>query len=247
MTSPADRANYIHPTAVVADDVEIGHGNQIGPYAVILGPGRIGNDNWVGPHSSLGSPAESRRHRHGSPSASGPGRGFAIGDRNFLREYTSIHQGTERVTRLGSDCYLMTSSHVGHDSVIGDGCTLASQVVIAGHCTIGRDVTLGLGSVVHQFCVIGDGAMIGMQAAVNTDVLPFSMVTGPQARAVGANLRGLERWGVPAELTGAMAEWLRAGGRAERPSTGSEEVDQAFQDYLATPRRRSIRHEGQEP
>ena len=69
MTSPADRANDIHPTAVVADDVEIGHGNQIGPYAVILGPGRIGNDNWVGPHSSLGSPAKSRRHRHGSPDA----------------------------------------------------------------------------------------------------------------------------------------------------------------------------------
>ena len=77
----------------------------------------------------------------------------------------------------------MTSSHVGHDSVIGDGCTLASQVVIAGHCTIGHDVTLGLGSVVHQFCVIGNGAMIGMPAAVNTDI-STPMVTGPQARAV---------------------------------------------------------------
>ena len=174
MTSPADRADDIHPTAVVADDVEIGHGNQIGPYAVILGPGRIGNDNWVGPHSQ---PGVTRRIE--APPARVPQR---VRSRtrlrhwwpvNFLREYTSIHQGTERVTRLGSDCYLMTSSHVGHDPVIGDGCTLASQVVIAGHCTIGHDVTLGLGSVVHQFCVVGNGGMIGMQAAVNTDVLPL--------------------------------------------------------------------------
>jgi UDP-N-acetylglucosamine acyltransferase len=120
--------NDVHPTAIVAADVQMGTGNQIGPYAVVLGPGRIGDGNWIGPHVSLGLPAESRGHDHGPPGASGSGAGFAIGDGNYLREYASIHQGTERVTTIGSGCYLMTSSHVGHDSVIGGNVWLTTGV-----------------------------------------------------------------------------------------------------------------------
>ena len=54
--------NIIHPTAIVAHDVELGENNRIGPYSIIGGMGckvSIGSNNYFGAYNLIGSPAES--------------------------------------------------------------------------------------------------------------------------------------------------------------------------------------------
>ena len=209
--------NRIHPTAIVGDAVDLGDGNVVGPYAVVLGSCRIGDHNWIGPHATLGAPAERRAGAH--PAAWDgelAGAGVEVGCDNVIREYVSIHQGSEAgPTRLGDGCYLMTGSHLGHDSVVGDGVTIASAVQIAGGCHVWAWTSLGLGAVVHQDTVIGPGAMIGMGSPVRGVVGPFSLMVGNPARKAGFNTVGLTRLGCSDGVLPALEAYLR--GRAELP------------------------------
>lgn len=208
--------NRIHPTAIIGARVELGEDNIIGPHAVIVGPARIGNGNWIGPNVSIGTPAEYR----GGPHPAGwegeaEGAGVIIGDRNVLREFVTINQGTKEPTTLGSDCYLMAQSHLGHDCQVRDGVTLASVVQLAGHTHVWSWANLGLGTLVHQFTRIGPGAMVGMGSAVRKDVPPFTITVGNPARVSGVNSVGLSRKGCSEEVIEAFGQHLA--GKAELP------------------------------
>jgi UDP-N-acetylglucosamine acyltransferase len=190
-------ANRIHPTAIVGPGVELGSGNVIGPYAVILGPCRIGSDNWIGPHVVLGTPPEVRRHDHGAAwDGDLVGNGVEIGNGTTLREYTTVHSGSARTTRVGSDCYVMNKVYVGHDGDIGDGVVIASSVTMGGHVSVGDNANLGLGAIVHQRRVVGPGVMLGMGSVVTRDVPPFAKSFGNPARVQGVNTVGMTRQGL---------------------------------------------------
>lgn len=191
-------SNRIHPTAVLGGGVELGSDNVIGPFAVVVGPCRIGNGNWIGPHTSIGTPAEDRDGPHPAGwYGEQAGAGVVIGDRNRIREYVSIHQGTWRPTRLGDDCYLLSRSHAGHDVWLGDEVTLACNAQLGGHTEVWSHATLGLGALVHQRGRIGPGAMIGMGAVVRGEVPPFTVAVGSPAKVSGLNEVGLRRLGCP--------------------------------------------------
>jgi UDP-N-acetylglucosamine acyltransferase len=189
------RPNFIHPTAVIGAGVMLGEGNQIGPYAVIFGPCTIGDDNWIGPHVAIGTPAQSRSHHHSRATTGGTGEGVRIGNRNVIREFATVHQGTVRTTELGSGCYLMAYTHVSHDSILMDEVTLSNGTQLGGHAWIGMGANLGLGTVAHQFATIGAYAMIGMQSMVKGSIEPFTVATGIPARVQRLNIIGLERAG----------------------------------------------------
>jgi UDP-N-acetylglucosamine acyltransferase len=212
-------ANRIHPTAVIGPDVELGDDNLIGPYTVICGPCRIGDGNWIGPHVSIGGPAEylGAPHPDSWNDDSRPeGAGVVIGDRSIFREFVTVNQGLNEVTRISDGCYLMSRSHVAHDAVLGDNVVLANAVQVAGHVRVGSWTNLGLGTVIHQRLRIGPVAMVGMGSAVRRDVAPFTVTLGNPARTTGVNRVGLARRGCSEELIDRVAEHLA--GRGELPA-----------------------------
>lgn len=220
--------NRIHPAAVIGEGVELGDGNIIGPFAVIVGPTRIGDGNWIGPHVTIGTPGEDRARPHPAAWSDAPsgekdldGHGVLIGDRNKLREYFSVHQGTWRTTTIGNDGFYLRNSHVAHDCLMGDGVTMTSNAVLGGHCEVWAGANLGLGAVVHQHVRIGPGAMVGMGAAVRREVGAFTIVVGVPARMTGINVVGLSRRGVDAAIIEALGPWLR--NEAEFPGDGLAE------------------------
>lgn len=197
----------IHPSAIVDKGAEIGPDVVIGPYAVIGGRVRIGARTVVGAHSVIGSGTtlgeDNVVHHHASVGAvpqdlkfRGEPSTLEIGDRNQIREFATLHVGTENggmVTRLGSDNLLMNYSHVAHDCVLGDRNVIANAVQLGGHVTVESWVVVGALSGIHQFVRLGESAMIGAGSMVSLDVAPFCNATGDRATLRGLNAVGLKR------------------------------------------------------
>jgi UDP-N-acetylglucosamine acyltransferase len=201
----------IHPTAIVDERARIAESAEIGPYCVIgaeveigartrlmanlyvEGPATIGEDNVFFPYSTVGVAPQDLKYR-------GERAETRIGDRNRIREFVTIHRGTEGgglVTSIGSDNLLMAYTHVAHDVRIGDHVIIGNSVGLAGHVIIEDWVDVSPYSGVHQFCRIGRHAFIGPYSVVKQDVLPYSLTSHkPELGVFGANSVGLERRGV---------------------------------------------------
>jgi UDP-N-acetylglucosamine acyltransferase len=173
---------------------------------IVEGPSHIGADNTFFPHSTVGVAPQDLKYR-------GERSETVIGDRNRIREFVSIHRGTEgggMVTRIGSDNLLMAYVHVAHDVQIGDHAILSNGVGLAGHVVIGNWAVVGAHSGVHQFCRVGRHAIIGAYTVITQDVLPFSTTaTERDVKVFGANRVGLERRGFETEAIEALQTSLR--------------------------------------
>ena len=185
----------VGPFTVIGPDVEIGHGTVIGPHVVLRGPTRIGIENRIFQFASIGEDPQDKKYR-------GETTRLEIGDRNVIREYSTIHRGTVQdasLTRVGNDNLLMAYTHVAHDCVIGNGTILANGASLAGHVQVDDFAILGGFSLVHQFCKIGRESFSGMGSVISRDVPPFVMIGGSPTKPRGINSVGMERRGYDAE------------------------------------------------
>ena len=156
-----DEGVTVGPFAVIGTGVRIGGGTAIGPHVVIRGPTRIGRDNRIFQFASIGEDPQDKKY-------AGEETGLEIGDRNQIREFTTIHRGTvqdDSLTRIGSDNLLMAYTHVAHDCRIGDNVVMANAASLGGHVQIGDWAILGGFSIVHQFCRIGAHSFSAMGSA----------------------------------------------------------------------------------
>ncbi|MFA5040173.1 MAG: acyl-ACP--UDP-N-acetylglucosamine O-acyltransferase [Bdellovibrionales bacterium] len=202
-------AATIHPTALVDPAAQIGDGVFIGPFctvgaAVVLkdrvrlishvvvdGRTTIGEDTIVYPFAVLGMPPQDLKYK-GEPSA------LEIGKSNRIREYVTMHPGTEgggMVTRVGDNGLYMVNVHIAHDCKVGNNVIFSNCATLGGHVTVGDFALIGGLSAVHQFVRIGAYAIIGGMSGVEKDVIPFGLVKGERAHLSGLNLIGLERRG----------------------------------------------------
>jgi len=214
----------IHPTAIVDPSARIAESAEIGPYTILgadveigartvvkahvvmEGPLEIGEDNIFFPYSTVGMAPQDLKY-HGEKSST------RIGHRNRIREFVTIHRGTEgggMLTSLGDDNLLMAYVHVAHDVRVGSHCVLSNAVTLGGHVMVGDCAWIGASTGVHQFCRIGRQSIVGGYSVITQDVLPFSnTVTEREAKVFGANATGLKRRGFPAETIDALHKAFR--------------------------------------
>ncbi len=111
----------------------------------------IGARNQIFQFASLGAAPQDLKY-HGEPSR------LEIGDDNKIREFATIHRGTEgggMVTRIGNGVLVMNYVHIAHDCIIGDHCILANSTELAGHCVLEEWVVAAGLCGVHQFTRVG--------------------------------------------------------------------------------------------
>ena len=198
----------IHPTAIVNPEAKFGENLSVGPYAIIEGDVEIGNDCSVGPHTVIYSGArlgDRVKIFQGASVAnlpqdlkfSGEPTLFIIGDDTVVREFATLHRGTNETgkSQVGKNCLLMAYSHIPHDCVVGDNCIIANAVQIGGHSHIEDWVIIGGGTAVHQFTLIGEHAMVGGGIRITQDVPPFILTSGEPVAYAGLNVVGLRRRG----------------------------------------------------
>jgi UDP-N-acetylglucosamine acyltransferase len=197
----------IDPSAHVSPDASLGDGVRIGPGAVVEAGARIGDGTSIGPHAVITGFATIGRNCRIGPSTcvggdpqdlafQGADTRVEIGDGTTLREFATVHRATRPggATVVGRDCYLMVSSHVAHDCVLGDRVVVCNCALVAGHVHVGDRAFLSGNTVVHQFSRIGTLAMLGGLSGVGLDVGPFlTVVKRNEVRAI--NMVGLRRAG----------------------------------------------------
>lgn len=185
----------IGPFCVIGPDVEIGARTRLMASVFVDGRTVIGEDNLFFPSSTVGVAPQDLKY-HGEDSQT------RIGNRNRIREFVTIHRGTEgggMVTSIGDDNLLMAYVHIAHDTQVGNHCVLSHAATCGGHVVIGDWVVVGAATGIHQFCRVGRHAMIGGYSVITQDVLPFATtVSARENKTFGANKTGMERRGYDA-------------------------------------------------
>ena len=208
----------IHPTAIVSDRAQLGANCFIGPYVIIgeevvLGDGvrieshavidghtRIGNGTHIYPFASIGLASQDLKYQ-GEPAET------RIGARNRIREFVTIHRGTQgggMLTATGDDCLIMAQAHIAHDCIIGHHVIMANAATLAGHVTVADGANIGAYSGVHQFCRVGREAYVGGYSVVVKDALPFALTVGNHAKCYGLNKEGMRRRNYPRQTIDAL-------------------------------------------
>jgi len=175
-------------------------------HVFLEGPTRIGEDNLFFPYSTVGVAPQDLKYR-------GERSETRIGNRNRIREFVTIHRGTEgggMVTSLGDDNLLMAYVHIAHDVHVESHIVLSNAATLGGHVLVGEWAWIGAFSGVHQFCRVGRHAIIGGYSVITQDVMPFSTtVSEREVKAFGANVTGLERRGFPEAVRDALQKAIR--------------------------------------
>mgnify|MGYP006266342199 CR=1 FL=1 len=195
-----DSSVEIGPYSVIGPDVVIGAGTKVGSHTVIEGVTSIGKDNRISHFASLGGVPQDMKYNN-EPTK------LLIGDRNTIREFTTIHTGTVQdggITRIGNDNWIMAYVHIAHDCQVGNHTIFSSNAQIAGHVTVEDWAILGGMSGVHQFVRIGQHAMLGGASALVQDIPPFVIAAGDKAEPHGLNAEGLKRRGFEIETISAL-------------------------------------------
>lgn len=243
---------FVHPSAIVEEGAQIGRGVKIGPFChisskavigdraelighvTIMGATILGAGSQVYPNAVLGGEPQNFKHK-GGPST------LKIGERCVIRESATLHRGTDTSrgeTTVGSDCYFMAYTHVGHDSVVGNHVTMSNYAALSGHSEVGDYVILSGFAAVHQFVRVGHHAFLGGFAAVVGDVIPYGMAVGDRARLRGLNVVGLRRSGMSRSEVLQLRQAYRLLFAPERPV--SENIEIVRREFSDSPQVRDI-------
>lgn len=199
----------IHKTAVIDNNVIIEENVEIGAYSVIkgkvkigkntiikdnvtiYGPITIGEENIFHPGAVIGNVSQDLKYK-------GEETEVIIGNKNSIREFVTIHQGTADggyKTVIGDNNLLMSYVHIAHDCQIANNVIIANSTQLAGHVILNDFAYIGGMVGVHQFVTFGSHCFVGFMSRINRDVPPFITVEGNPASERFINSTGLSRRG----------------------------------------------------
>ncbi|MEO6587971.1 MAG: acyl-ACP--UDP-N-acetylglucosamine O-acyltransferase [Pyrinomonadaceae bacterium] len=182
---------YIGAYSTVGDEVFLGKNNRLESHVVIDGKTKIGDDNKIFPFVSIGLAPQDLKYG-GEPTR------VEIGSQNHIREFVTIHRGTQGgggLTKIGDGNLLMAQAHIAHDCLLGNEIIMANAATLAGHVEIADRANIGAYSGVHQFCRVGIEAFVGGYSVVVKDAMPFAVIQGNHAKCYGLNRVGMKRRG----------------------------------------------------
>ena len=186
--------------AVVEDNVVIGDHSRVEAFASVKAYTRMGKNNIIHSYALVGGIPQDLKF-HGEESL------LEMGDNNTVREFATLHRGTEGgggITRIGSNNLFMSYTHVAHDCQVGSHVVMSNTATLAGHVTVGDGAILGGLSAVHQFTRVGRYSFVGGMSGIVSDLPPYLLGVGHRAELYGPNLVGLRRMQCPRDAITAI-------------------------------------------
>lgn len=160
---------FVHPTAVVDDNVEIGSGTKIWHFAHILSGSRIGARCVIGQNVMIGPNARI-------------GNGCKIQNNVAVYEGVTLEDDVFCGPSMVFTNVLLPRAHVSRRSEF-------LPTLVERGASIGANATIICGHTIGAYATIGAGAV------VTRDVLPHALVVGTPARRIGWVSRSGERLG----------------------------------------------------
>lgn len=197
-----DESVEIGPYAIIGPNVTIGARTKIGSHTVVEGCTTIGVENVISHFASIGGAPQDMKYK-------GELTQLIIGDRNTIREFTTLHTGTTQdggITKIGDDNWIMAYVHIAHDCQVGSHTIFSSNSQIAGHVVVEDWAILGGMSGVHQFVRIGQHSMLGGASVLVQDLPSYVIAAGDKAVPHGMNVEGLKRRGFDSETISALRQ-----------------------------------------
>ena len=114
--------------------------------------------------------------------------GFQLNENCFILEHNTLQPFSE----VGRNVVLWSGNHIGHHSVIEDGCFVTSHVVIAGGVRIGAESFIGINTTVRDHVTVGRRNVIGAGSLIlgdTPDEAVFAPDATPKSRVPSSRLR----------------------------------------------------------
>lgn len=200
----------IHPTAIINSGAKIAPDVEVGPYVVVednvtIGSGvKIWANAYISEWTDIGEFSEVHvgaviGHFPQDLSFRKKRSYLKIGKRNIIREYATIHRGTEEEssTIIGDDNFIMGFVHIGHNCKIGNNVVLANATLLSGHVEVEDRAFISGCCVIHQYVRIGAVSMMSGRTRLGKDIPPYMLLSPARGEAsiFGLNMLGLRRAG----------------------------------------------------
>lgn len=160
----------IQPGVVIGNHVTIGKNCIIHPNVTIYDHTEIGDNVVIHGNVTIGGDGFYYKKRPEGFDQLKSGGNVVIEDDVHIGANCTIDRGVTASTRIGKGSKLDNQIQIGHDTVLGEKCLIASQTGIAGCVRVGKEVTIwgqvGVGSDVS----IGDKAVVLGQSGVSKDL-----------------------------------------------------------------------------
>jgi UDP-2-acetamido-3-amino-2,3-dideoxy-glucuronate N-acetyltransferase len=161
---------FIHPTAVVDDDVELGEGTKIWHFVHVSTGANIGKACVLGQNVFID-------------------KGVRIGNGVRIQNNVSVYKGVtvEDNVFLGPSCVF---TNVENPRAFVERKNEFKPTLVCKGASIGANATIVCGHRLGEYCFIGAGSV------VTSDVAPHALMVGNPARRIGWMCRCGERlWG----------------------------------------------------
>lgn len=161
---------FVHPSVVIGNEVKIGNNCHIFPNVVIGDRTVIGDNVIIQSGTVLGGDAFYYRKLNGNFDRLISVGNVVIENNVEIGNNCTIDRGVTDSTIIGEGSILDNLIQIGHDTIIGKRCLIASQTGIAGCCIIEDEVTIwgqvGMASGVR----IEKGTVLLAKVGVNRDL-----------------------------------------------------------------------------
>ncbi|MDX2266476.1 MAG: UDP-3-O-(3-hydroxymyristoyl)glucosamine N-acyltransferase [Bryobacter sp.] len=207
----AETTESIHPTAVIAEGVELGEGVRIGAGCVVGKNVKIGAGSVLHPRVTIyeGVRIGARAVLHSGCVLGADGFGFAwagdryvkfpqvgtvvLGDDVEIGANTTIDRAALGETWIGNGVKIDNLVHIGHNCRIGDHVVIAAQTGLSGQVTVGDRAVIGGQVGIGDKAKIEAGATLGSGCGILTSKIVRSgqVVWGTPARPLKEYLEQL--------------------------------------------------------
>lgn len=177
LQSPHSQENqFIHPSAqiypnvFIGNNVKIGKNTRIYPGVCIMDNTIIGDDVIIGANTVIGHFAFYYKKKEDGYDRLHTCGGVEIESNVEIGSLCTIDAGVTGITRIGKGTKLDDQVHIGHDTVIGEDCLMASGVGIAGCVKIENSVILWGQVGCASDVVIGEGVVVYAQSGISKDL-----------------------------------------------------------------------------
>ncbi|WP_334057986.1 UDP-3-O-(3-hydroxymyristoyl)glucosamine N-acyltransferase [Polaribacter sp. P097] len=160
----------IQPNVFIGNNVKIGSNCIIHPNVTIYDNAIIGNNCTIHANTVLGADAFYYKNRPSGFDKLISGGRVILEDHVDLGASCTIDKGVTGDTTIKEGTKIDNQVHVGHDTVIGKKCLIASQTGIAGCVVIEDEVTIWGQVGTNSGITIGKGAVILGQTGVTKSV-----------------------------------------------------------------------------